>query len=36
MPTMGMVVDKLVQRVGDEAKGRKIMLVAGPLTGVVA
>jgi len=36
MPIMGVVADKIVQVVGHEAKGRKIMLVVGPLTGVIA
>ncbi len=36
MPIMGIVADKIVKVVGHEAKGRKIMLVVGPLTGVVA
>lgn len=36
MPLMGIVADKVVQNVGHEAKGRKIMLIIGPLTGVLA
>ncbi len=36
MPIMGVVADKVVQIVGKEAKGRKIMLIIGPLTGVIA
>lgn len=36
MPIMGKVADKVVQLVGNEVKGRKTMLVVGPLTGVVA
>ena len=36
MPLMGMVADKVVAWAGNEAKGRKIMLIIGPLTGVVA
>jgi MFS family permease len=36
MPLMGKVADKVVQAVGDEVKGRKIMLIVGPLTGVIA
>jgi MFS family permease len=36
MPIMGKVADRVVQAVGDEARGRKIMLVIGPSTGVVA
>jgi len=36
MPILGIVADKVVSRVGHEAKGRKIMLVVGPTTGVVA
>jgi len=36
MPIMGVVADKVVQKVGVEAKGRKIMLIIGPLTGVLA
>ena len=36
MPLLGIVSDKVVGRVGHEAKGRKIMLVAAPLIGVIA
>ena len=36
MPIMGIVADKIVKVVGNEVKGRRIMLVIGPLTGVVA
>lgn len=36
MPIMGKVADKVVQAVGLETKGRKIMLMIGPSTGVVA
>lgn len=36
MPLLGVVADKVVQKVGNEAKGRKIMLIVGPLTGVIA
>ena len=36
MPLLGVVADKVVQKVGHEAKGRKIMLIVGPLTGVLA
>ena len=36
MPILGIVADKVVQTVGHEAKGRKIMLIVGPLTGVLA
>ena len=36
MPMIGVVSDKVVQLVDDEAKGRKTMLVIGPLTGVIA
>lgn len=36
MPIMGVVADRVVQKVGVEAKGRKIMLIIGPLTGVIA
>jgi len=36
MPLMGKVADKVVQMVGSEVKGRKIMLVVGPLVAVVA
>ena len=33
---MGIVADKIVRRVGQEAKGRKISLMIGPLVGAVA
>ena len=36
MPIMGKVADKVVVKVGDEATGRKIMLIIGPALGVVA
>jgi OFA family oxalate/formate antiporter-like MFS transporter len=36
MPLMGIVADRVVKKVGLEAKGRKIMLIIGPLTGVLA
>lgn len=36
MPILGIVADKIVGVVGNEAKGRKIMLVIGPSTGVLA
>jgi len=36
MPLMGVVADKVVQKKGNEAKGRKTMLIIGPLTGVIA
>ena len=36
MPIMGKVADKVVQAVGNEVKGRKVMLLIGPSTGVVA
>ncbi len=36
MPIMGIIADKIVQKVGHEAKGRKIMLIIGPLTGIIA
>lgn len=36
MPIMGLVADKVVQKVDHEAKGRKIMLIIGPLTGAIA
>jgi len=36
MPIMGKVADKVVQKVGLETRGRKIMLMVGPSTGVVA
>ena len=36
MPLMGQVADKVVQAIGAEAKGRKIMLIVGPLTGAIA
>jgi MFS family permease len=36
MPIMGKVADRVVVRVGDEATGRKIMLVVGPALGVLA
>jgi MFS family permease len=36
MPIMGKVADAVVQKVGIETQGRKIMLRIGPATGVVA
>jgi MFS family permease len=36
MPIMGKVADKVVQSVGLETRGRKIMLLVGPSTGVIA
>jgi MFS family permease len=36
MPIMGIVADKIVQRAGDEAKGRKISLIIGPSVGITA
>ena len=36
MPIMGIIADKVVQAVENEAKGRKIMLIIGPFTGVIA
>ena len=36
MPLMGVVADKVVTSIGNEVKGRKIMLVAAPLVGLVA
>ncbi len=36
MPVMGIAADRIVQAAGDEAKGRKISLVAGPLVGALA
>ncbi len=36
MPILGIIADKVVQITGHEAKGRKIMLIVGPLTGAVA
>ncbi|MDR3670730.1 MAG: MFS transporter [Holophaga sp.] len=36
MPILGKIADKVVQAVGMESKGRKIMLIIGPLTGVLA
>ncbi len=36
MPIMGKVADMVVQKVGIEAKGRKIMLLVVPATGVIA
>ena len=36
MPILGVVADKVVGTVGHEAKGRKIMLIVGPATGLVA
>lgn len=36
MPLMGIVADKVVVRLGNEIKGRKVMLVFAPLVGIVA
>jgi OFA family oxalate/formate antiporter-like MFS transporter len=36
MPIMGIVADKIVERAGHEAKGRKISLIIGPSVGVIA
>jgi MFS family permease len=36
MPIMGKIADKVVHVTGLETKGRKIMLIIGPATGVVA
>jgi len=36
MPIMGKVADKVVQVMGDEVKGRKLMLLVGPATGAIA
>ena len=36
MPIMGIVADKIVQTVKNEAKGRKIMLIVGPASGILA
>jgi len=36
MPLMGIVADRMVQISGQEARGRKMALIAGTLTGVVA
>lgn len=36
MPLMGVVADKVVVRVGNETKGRKIMLIFAPIMGVIA
>ena len=36
MPIMGKVADKVVQRMGNEVKGRKAMLMVGPATGAIA
>jgi len=36
MPIMGIIADKVVQLTGNEVKGRKTMLIIGPLTGIIA
>jgi MFS transporter, OFA family, oxalate/formate antiporter len=36
MPLMGIVADRVVKRVNNEARGRKIMLIFGPATGIIA
>lgn len=36
MPLMGIVADKVVGKVGNEVRGRKIMLVFAPLCGIAA
>ncbi|MEI8241768.1 MAG: MFS transporter [bacterium] len=36
MPIMGRIADQVVQAMGCEARGRKLMLICGPATGVLA
>jgi MFS family permease len=36
MPLMGVIADKVVKKSPNEVKGRKTMLIVGPLTGVAA
>ena len=36
MPLLGIVADKIVKKVKNEAKGRKIMLIVGPSVGLIA
>lgn len=36
MPLLGVIADKIVTKVGNEAKGRKIMLMAAPIMGILA
>ena len=36
MPAMGLVADRVAQAAGDEAQGRKFMLVTGPAIGMAA
>ena len=36
MPIMGKIADKVVVKTGNEARGRKIMLIIGPALGVLA
>lgn len=36
MPLLGIVADRVVGKVKHEAKGRKIMLIAGPIVGLLA
>jgi len=36
MPIMGLVADRVAQAAGDEALGRKLMLITGPAIGVLA
>jgi MFS family permease len=36
MPLLGVVADKMVVKYGNEAKGRKVMLIFGPAIGVIA
>jgi len=36
MPIMGKVADVVVQKIGNEVKGRKAMLMVGPATGAIA
>jgi len=36
MPLLGIVADKIVGLVNEEVKGRKIMLIIAPITGVIA
>ena len=36
MPLLGILADKIVVKVGNEAKGRKMMLIMGPTLGIIA
>ncbi len=36
MPLLGIVADKIVDKVGNEVKGRKIMLIISPALGIIA